>query len=83
MSNIPILPMAFLTFAEAKVVAPPILPRKYLAHAAQIIKGSPLRFGINLSYYYWTSIEIMNWSGKLTNIVEGQQGGVFNKGCHN
>ena len=26
--NIPILPMASLTFAEAKVVAPPILPRK-------------------------------------------------------
>ncbi len=24
--NIPILPMAFLTFAEAKVVAPPIVP---------------------------------------------------------
>ncbi len=26
--NIPILPMAFLTFAEAKVVAPPILRRE-------------------------------------------------------
>ncbi len=36
--------MAFLTFAEAKVVAPPILPRKYLAHTVQIIKGSPLQF---------------------------------------
>ncbi len=31
--------MAFLTFAEAKVVAPPILPRKYPAHTDQIIKG--------------------------------------------
>ncbi len=27
--------MAFLTFAEAKVVAPPILPRKYPAHTVQ------------------------------------------------
>ncbi len=25
--------MAFMTFAEAKVVAPPILPRKYPAHS--------------------------------------------------
>ena len=44
--NIPILPMAFLTFAEAKVVAPPILPRKCLAHTVQIIKGSP--YGANM-----------------------------------
>ena len=28
--------MAFLTFAEAKVVAPPILPRKFPAHTVQI-----------------------------------------------
>ncbi len=27
----------FLTFAEAKVVAPPILQRKYRAHTVQII----------------------------------------------
>ncbi len=33
--------MAFLTFAEAKVVAPPILPRKYPAHTVQIQKGHP------------------------------------------
>ena len=39
--NIPILPMAFLTFAEAKVVAPPIPPRKNAAHTVQIIKGFP------------------------------------------
>ena len=31
--------MAFLTFAEAKVVAPPILPWKYPSHTVQIIKG--------------------------------------------
>ena len=30
--------MAFLTFAKAKVVAPPIVPRKYAAHNVQIIK---------------------------------------------
>ncbi len=29
-ANIPILPMAFLTFAEAKVVAPPIVPMNEL-----------------------------------------------------
>ena len=29
--------MAFLTFAEAKVVAPPILARKYPAHTVQIM----------------------------------------------
>ncbi len=29
--------MAFLTFAEAKVVAPPILPREYPAHTVQIM----------------------------------------------
>ena len=34
--------MAFLTFAEAKVVAPPIVPRKYAANNVQIIKV-PLR----------------------------------------
>ena len=34
--------MAFLTFAEAKVVAPPILPKIHPAYAVQIIKG-PLR----------------------------------------
>ncbi len=37
--NIPILPMASLTFAEAKAVAPPILPRKHPANTAQITKG--------------------------------------------
>ena len=35
--------MAFLTFAEAKVVAPPILPRKYPAHTVQIIRGNTLK----------------------------------------
>ncbi len=30
--------MAFLTFAEAKVEAPPILRRKYPAHTVQIIQ---------------------------------------------
>ena len=34
--------MALLTFAEAKVVAPPIVPRKYAACNVQIIK-TPLR----------------------------------------
>ncbi len=42
LTNIPILPMAFLTFADAKVVAPPIQPSKYPAHTVQIIKCSPL-----------------------------------------
>ena len=37
--NIPILPMASLTFAEAKVVAPPIMPREHPANTAQSIKG--------------------------------------------
>ncbi len=31
--------MAFLTFAEAKVVAPPIRPSKYSVDMIQIIKG--------------------------------------------
>ncbi len=35
--------MAFLTFAEAKVVAPPILPREYWVYIDQFIKG----LGIN------------------------------------
>ncbi len=32
--------MAFLTFAEAKVVAPPLLPRKYRAHTVQYQSGT-------------------------------------------
>ncbi len=35
--------MAFLTFAEAKVVAPPLLPRKYPAHTVQTIKACNLK----------------------------------------
>ena len=38
--------MAFLTFTEAKVVTPLILPRKYWVHIVRIIKGH-LRLGIN------------------------------------
>ncbi len=43
--NIPILPMAFLTFAEAKVVAPPIVPINKLVTFYKIIKGSLFRSG--------------------------------------
>ena len=40
-TNIPILPMASLTFAEAKVVAPPIMPMKYQVHTVQVTEGPP------------------------------------------
>ena len=36
--NIPILPMAFLTFAEAKVVAPPIVPMNKLVTLCKVNK---------------------------------------------
>ena len=40
--------MASLTFAEAKVVAPPILPRKHPANTAQIIKCCNTKVGHKL-----------------------------------
>ncbi len=55
--------MAFLTFAEAKVVAPPLPPMKYPANTVQTIKGSPLGSGINKPRYHnWTSIQIVKCS---------------------
>ncbi len=35
--------MAFLTFAEAKVVAPPILSRKYQGHTIQVVLKNVLK----------------------------------------